>query len=166
LEFATPPKLAKRNPNTHAMHSTPPTSTKKNPIPLKTFQDYMHKIIKEDTSLEKEDSYSMKIIKPPPIVGREAPRNKRMKRKSFSTFNCMVEAIKPRNKMMVALANKMNTTNLEIVEWHARAQEKLSKLEINYLKSKNVEQIDYFKSINVEMNNTKKIMVQAIFGLL
>jgi hypothetical protein len=89
-----------------------------------------------------------------------------MKRKSFSTLNCMVEAIKPRNKMMVALTNKTNTTNLEIVECHAQAQERLSKLEVDYFKSKNVEQIDHFKSINVEMNNTQKIMVQAIFGSL
>jgi len=77
----------------------------------------------------------------------------------------MVEAIKPRNKMMMASINKMNTTNLDIVECHAEAQEKLLKLEIDYLKSKNVEQIDYFKYTNVEMNNTQKNMVQAIIGL-
>ncbi len=67
--------------------------------------------------------------------------------------------------MMMASINKMNTTNLDIVECHAEAQEKLLKLEIDYLKSKNVEQIDYFKYTNVEMNNTQKNMVQAIIGL-
>jgi hypothetical protein len=137
LESTTPPTLAKRNPNTHATHNIPPTSTKEDPILLRTFQNFMNKIIQEDKSLEKEDSYSMKIIKPPPIIiGHGALRNTRITRKSFSTFNCMVEAIKPRNKMTVASINKMNTTNLAIVECHAQAQEKLLKLEIDYLKSK------------------------------
>lgn len=164
LESTTPATLAKRNSNTHATHNTPPTNTKENQIILRTFQNYMNKIIQLNTSLEKEDSYSMKIIKPPIIiVGHGTLRNTRMTKKSFSTLNCMVETIKPRNKMTMASINKMNTTNLDIVDCHAQAQEKL--LEIDYLKSKNVEQIDYFKDINVEMNNTKKNMVQAIFGL-
>ncbi len=137
LESTTPPTLAKRNPNTHAAHNIPPTSTKEDPILLRNFQNYMNKIIQEDTSLEKEDFNSIKIIKTPPIiVGHGAFRNTRMTRKSFSTLNCMVETIKPRNKMMVASINKMNTTNLDIVECHAQAQEKLLKLEIDYLKSK------------------------------
>jgi len=166
LESTTTPTIAKRNPNTHATHNTPPTNTKEDQILLRTFQNYMNKIIQLNTSLEKEDSYSMKIIKPLVIiVGHGVLRNTRMTRKSFSTLNCMVEAIKPRNKMTMASINKMNTTNLDIVECHAQAQEKLLKLEIDYLKSKNVEQIDYFKYIIVEMNSTQKNMVQTIFGL-
>jgi hypothetical protein len=166
LESTTPPTIAKRNPNTHATHNTLPANTKEDQILLKTFQNYMNKIIQLNTSLEKEDSYSMKIIKPLVIiVGLGALWNTRMTKISFSTLNCMVEAIKPRNKMTMASINKMITTNLDIVECHAQAQEKLLKLEINYLKSKNVEQIDYFKYINVEMNNTQKNMVQTIFGL-
>ncbi len=65
LESTTPPTLAKRNSNTHATHNTPPTNTKENQILLRTFQNYMNKIIQLNTSLEKEDFYSMKIIKPP-----------------------------------------------------------------------------------------------------
>jgi hypothetical protein len=42
---------------------------RKDLILVGTFQDYMNKIVGEDTSHEKDSNASIKIIKPPPIVG-------------------------------------------------------------------------------------------------
>jgi hypothetical protein len=45
LESATPSTLAKRNPNTLVAHNILPISTKEDPILLRTFENYMNKII-------------------------------------------------------------------------------------------------------------------------
>jgi uncharacterized protein YfkK (UPF0435 family) len=76
-------------------------------------------IIQEDTSPMKEDSNLMTIIKLLLVVGQGVFDNIKMKNKSSLTFNDIVEIIKQGNDMIGASIDKMNTTNLEIKEFHA-----------------------------------------------
>jgi hypothetical protein len=43
--------------------------TRENLILIRTFQNYMNKIVGEDTSLDKDSNASVRIFKPLPIVG-------------------------------------------------------------------------------------------------
>ncbi len=88
LEFSTPPLAIKKNVNNKAIYTSLPrigtreanASTKvtntlgirKDLILIGTFQDYMHEIVGEDTSHDKDSYASIRIIKPSPIVGRKA----------------------------------------------------------------------------------------------
>jgi hypothetical protein len=91
LEFFTPPKIAKENASNKEIH-TPPIgtsireinvstkavntpSTKEDLILIRTFQDNMNKIVREDTSLDKDSDASINIIKPSPIDGQRALGN-------------------------------------------------------------------------------------------
>jgi hypothetical protein len=59
----------------------------------------------------------VKIINKPFIIGKQIIGNTRMKRKSSLTNNGMVEAIKHKNKRLVASINKMHTSNKKIEDY-------------------------------------------------
>ncbi len=113
----------------------PTTSTRKNFIQLGTFLDFLNEVIHDYTSPYKDSNASIRIVKPPPIVGWMALGNIGDKWKSFVVNNGMVEVTHKGNKMLVASINKIHSRNLEIEEHHSQEQEKLLK----YYKMRNVE---------------------------
>ncbi len=134
-----PPTIAKESVSNKATH-TPPIGigtreanvcnkvanipcTRENPILLGQFQDYMNKIVGEDTSLDKDFDTLVRIIKLPPIASR-THSNTRIKRKLSITLNNMVDATKQGNKMLILSIDKIHTINLEIKDQCSQTQEK------------------------------------------
>jgi hypothetical protein len=68
----------------------------------------------EDDMLNKESNSSVRIIKPPPIKLVKHHLATHVRRKFSTTNNAMVEAVDRGNKMLVALINKIHSTNLGI----------------------------------------------------
>ncbi len=90
------------------------TGTREDPIQLETFLDSLNVVIHEYNSPYKDLDASVRIVKPPPIVGWMALGNKNDKQKSFVVNNGVVEVTHKGNKMLVASINKIHSRNLEI----------------------------------------------------
>lgn len=113
----------------------PTTCTREDLIQLETFLDSLNVVIHEYNSSYKDSDASIRIVKPPPIVGWMALGNRGDKRKSFVVNNGVVEVTHKGNKMLLASINKIHSRNLEIEKRRSQEQKKLLK----YYKMQNVE---------------------------
>jgi hypothetical protein len=89
------------------------------------FQDSFNEVLHEDDSLDKESNASVRIIKPPPIKLVKHHLATHVERKFSTTNNAMVEVVDRDNKMLVALIDKIHSTNLGIEKQCSQAQKEL-----------------------------------------